>query len=181
MTWICLAHRWKWAGCEMGGGGSRQVSIDVTVTFDNLLMIWSGWKQSIYHWSGQSLATRWCNCSLLLNHPEPAQRRKNHFVTVGSFLASAFPWLQPLQLSVGVGQTPSLKCQACIHWWPQNSGGRYQCSDTGQIHLRNSSNRCKAFLPADGTILSTYRHPCRLGISQYYGDFYTASEAVFTL
>ena len=67
-------------------------------TFYDLLTIWSGWKQFICHRSSQCLTTRWCNYSLLQNHSELAQRSKNHFVTVRGLLASAFPWLQPLQL-----------------------------------------------------------------------------------
>ena len=126
----------------MDGGRSRQVRIDVTNTFDDLLIIWPGWKQFICHQSCQYLAIKWRNCSPLQNYPELAQRRKNHFVTVGGLLASAFPWLQPLYLFlVRLGQNPSLKGQACVHWWLQDSGGRYPCGNTGQIHLRNSSNR----------------------------------------
>ena len=120
---------------------SGQVSIDVTDTFYDLLTILSRWKQFICHRSSQCLTTRWCNYSLLLNNSELAQRSKNHFVTVRGLLASVFPWLQPLQLfPVGVGQTPSLKGQACVHWWLQDNDGIYQCGDTRQIHLCNSSN-----------------------------------------
>ena len=39
----------KGAGGEMDGGWSRQVSIDVTNTFDDLLIIWPGWKKFICH------------------------------------------------------------------------------------------------------------------------------------
>ena len=67
------------AGYEMDGGGSRQVSIDVTNTFDNLLLIWSRWKQFICHWSNQCVAIRWCNCSLLLNHPWTCSKEKEWF------------------------------------------------------------------------------------------------------
>ena len=145
MIWVCLAHGWKGAGCEMDDGRSGQVSIDVSDTFYDLLTIWSGCKQFICHWSSQCLTTRWCNYSLLLNHSELAQSRENHFLTVRGLLASAFPWLQPLQLfSVGVGQTPSLKGQARVHWWLQDSGGRYQCGNTGKIYLHNSSNHQEA-------------------------------------
>ena len=145
MTWVYLAHGWKGAGCEMDDGRSGQVSIDVTDTFYDLLTIWSGWKQFICHWSSQCLTTRWCNCSLFLNHPELAQRSKNNFVTVRGLLASAFPWLQPLQLfPMGVCQTPRLKGQARVHLWLQDSDGRYQCGNIGQIHLCNSSNCPKA-------------------------------------
>ena len=102
----------------------------------------AGSNSSVTHQSSQCLATWWCNCSLILNHPELALRRKNHFVPVGSLLASAFPWLQSLQLfRMGVGQTPSLKGQAHVHSWLEDSGGRYQCGDTGQLHLCNSTNR----------------------------------------
>ena len=129
----------------MDDGRSGQVSIDVTNTFYDLLTIWSGWKQFICHRSSQCLTTRWCNYLLLLDHSKLAQRSKNHFVTVRGLLACAFPWLQPLQLfSVGVGQTPSLKGQADVHWWLQDSYRRYQCGDTRQIHLCNSINNPEA-------------------------------------
>ena len=124
---------------------SGQVSIDVTDTFYDLLTILSRWKQFICHRSSQCLTTRWCNYSLLLNNSELAQRSKNHFVTVRVLLASAFPWLQPLQVfPMGVGQTPRLKGQARVHSWLQDSDGIYQCGNIGQIHLCNSSNRPKA-------------------------------------
>ena len=70
MTWVCLAHGLKGAGGEMDGGWSKQFSFDVTNTFDDLLMIWSDWKQVICHWLSQHLVTRCCNC-----YPEWAQRR----------------------------------------------------------------------------------------------------------
>ena len=68
---------------------------------------WNGWwkKWAGQHWCHQYLwwsahdlvwlkaihlspvksmsGNKWRNCSLLLNHPELAERRKNHFVTVG--------------------------------------------------------------------------------------------------
>ena len=49
----------------MDDGRNGQVSIDVKDTFYDLLIIWSGWKQFICHWSSQCLTTRWCNYSLL--------------------------------------------------------------------------------------------------------------------
>ena len=128
----------------MDGGRSRQVRIDVTNTFDDLLIIWPGWKQFICHQSCQYLAIKWRNCSPLQNYPELAQRRKNHFVTVGGLLASAFPRLQPQLFPVRMDLTPSLKSQARVHWWLQDSRERYQCCNTGKIHLRNSSNHQEA-------------------------------------
>ena len=66
--------------------------------------------------------------------------KENHLVMVGGLLAYAFPRLQPLQLfPIEVGQTPSLKGQARFSWWLQDSSGRYQSGDTGQISPRNSS------------------------------------------
>ena len=126
----------------MDGGRSGQVSIDVTDTFNDLIIIWYSWNQFICHRSSQFEQVN--KKVQLLIAPKPSwtcSKEKKLFCDVGGLLASAFPWLQPLQLfSVGVGQTPSLKGQACVQWWLQDSSWRYHCADTGQIHQRNSTS-----------------------------------------
>ena len=63
---------------------------------------------------------KWRNSSLLLNHPELAQKRKNRFVTVGGLLASAFPWLQPLQLFFcGGGSNSKFEGSSHVQLWLQ--------------------------------------------------------------
>ena len=102
-------------------------------TCDDLTMICNMVWLEIIHQSCRHLGTRWRNCSI-------GQRSKNHLAMVRGLLASAFPWWKPLRLlGVGVSQTSGLKGSIWC-WWPQDSGRRYHCSDTGQICLRKSSH-----------------------------------------
>ena len=154
MIWVSLAHRWKGAGCEMDGGRSGQVSIDVTDTFNDLIIIWSSWNQFICHRSSQFEQVN--KKVQLLIAPKPSwtcSKEKKLFCDVGGLLASAFPWLQPLQLfSVGVGQTPSLKGQAMSNYDFKTAVedinvailDKYICT-TAAI----AKQQCKAFLLTD--------------------------------
>ena len=83
----------------------------------------------------------WQQLLIALKPSWTCSKDKESFCKCRRSFGLCIPWLQPLQLfPVGLGQTPSLKSQAPVHWWLQDSGWRYQCGNTGQIHLHNSSN-----------------------------------------
>ena len=112
---------------------------------------------------------KWRNSSLLLNHPELAQRWKNHFLTIGRLVASAISWLQPLQLfPMGMGQTSRVKPASIEDFKTAVEDinvailDKYICATAATI-----KKRCKAFCLQMVEILGTFWHPCRLGISQY--------------
>ena len=139
----------------MDGGRSGQISIDVTDTFNDLIIIWSSWNQFICYWSSQFEQVN--KKVQLLIAPKPSwtcSKEKKLFCDIGGLLASEFPWLQPLQLfSVGVGQTPSLKGQAMSNYDFKTAVEDINVAILDKYIRATAATikkRCKTFLPADG-------------------------------
>ncbi len=130
-----MERGWLWNGWWMKRAGQHWCHRYLWWSTHDLV-----WLEAIYLLPVRSMSgNKMAQLLIAPSHPKLFQRRKTYFLTVGGLLASAFPWLQPLQLvPVGVGH--SFKGQACVHWWLQDSRGRYQCGDTEQIHLHSSSN-----------------------------------------
>ena len=127
----------------MDGGRSGQVSIDVTDTFNDLIIIWSSWNQFICHWSSQFEQV--IKMAQLLIAPKPSwtcSKEKKSFCDCWRSLGLCIPLTATsATFFCGGGSNSKFEGSSHVQLWLQDSSGRYQCGNIGQIHLHNSSNR----------------------------------------
>ena len=166
----------------MDGGRSRQVSIDVTDTFNDLLIIGSSWNQFISHWSSQF--EKVIKMAQLLIAPKPSGiclKEKKSFCDCWRSLGLCIPLTATsATFFCGGGSNPKFEGLSLCPMMTSRqqlkiSLRRYWTNTSAQQH-QLSRRSARRFCLQIAAILSTFWHPCRLGISQYYINFYTVSK-----
>ncbi len=160
----------------MDGERSRQVSIDVTDTFDDLLIIWCNWNQFICHRSSQFEQVN--KMAQLLIAPKP-------FWTCSKKKKSVCDCLRSLGLFIPLTTTSatffcgggsnskfegSSPCPMMISRQQWKISMRQYWTNTSAQQQQLSSG-ARRFCLQIAAISSTFWHLCRHGVSQYYIKF----------
>ena len=128
------------------------------------------WLEAIYLSPVKSMSVN--KMAQLLTTPKTSwmSSKENPLVTVGSLLAFAIPWLQPVSFSCGSGSNSKFEGSSLHPLLISKQQRKISMQWYLTNNLRNSSNSrsgVRLFCLQMAAILSTFWHPCRLAISQY--------------